>query len=254
MLMSRDKLYIILLACCMSWQVQAQGVLECGEVIYERKINLHKNIKGMQEDPSDNPWTEMMLKNSPVYKIDYFTLRFENGHSEYWLSKEGDPNKRSMWGSDIAQRNTVYKNFDQQKQWSLKEVFESDFLIQDSVHKFKWKITNEFRNIAGYSCRRATTIIHDSLYVIAFYSEDLNSPSGPESFGNLPGMVLGLVIPRMNSTWMATEVKTSCTFEKPIAAPTKGKQTSFDDMYKLLDKRFDSKKKWFQKVLWNVLI
>lgn len=250
-----NKLKILILFFVTGHSIIAQGILECGEVIYERKVNNHKNIIAMMDNSEDKPWLEMILKNAPVYKTDQFILKFENGFSEYSLFKEGDANARnSYWSADVASKNTVYKDFGKAKQWSLKEIFEADFIVQDSVHDFKWKITNEYRNIAGYNCRRATSIIHDSLYVIAFYAEDINNSSGPESFGNLPGMILGVVMPRMNTTWMATEVKTSCTFEKPIAAPTKGKPITFEEMYKMLDKRFDSKKKWFQKILWNVLI
>ncbi len=38
---------------------------------------------------------------------------------------------------------------------SQKSVFENTFLIQDSLRKMDWRITNDTRIIAGIECRKA---------------------------------------------------------------------------------------------------
>ena len=50
------------------------------------------------------------------------------------------------------------------------------------LEKIEWKITNDERVIAGLDCRKAVGRIMDSVYVIAFYSEQILVSGGPESF------------------------------------------------------------------------
>lgn len=94
------------------------------------------------------------------------------------------------------------------------------FSVSDSIPDFQWKIHDEIRQIAGYNCRKATTVINDSVIVIAFYSDEIMVSSGPESFGGLPGMILGLAVPRLYSSWFATKVELveyDPSLEKPIS-------------------------------------
>ncbi len=76
----------------------------------------------------------------------------------------------------------VFSDFANDKYIAKKHVFEKTFLIEDSLRNAKWKIKNDFREIAGFNCRRATTIIMDSVFVVAFYTDEITVPGGPESF------------------------------------------------------------------------
>jgi GLPGLI family protein len=46
----------------------------------------------------------------------------------------------------------------------------------------------------------------DSIYVVAFYSDQIVVRGGPESFWGLPGMIMGVVLPHEYTTWYATKV------------------------------------------------
>jgi GLPGLI family protein len=48
--------------------------------------------------------------------------------------------------------------------------------------------------IAGFNCRRANAMIMDSIYVVAFYTDEILTTGGPESFSGLPGMILGVAL------------------------------------------------------------
>ena len=78
--------------------------------------------------------------------------------------------------------------------------------IQDSIMPVKWKITNEYREIAGYSCRRANGVVLDSVYVVAFYTDQIPTSAGPGTVHGLPGMILGLVVPEQHYNIYATKV------------------------------------------------
>jgi GLPGLI family protein len=89
-----------------------------------------------------------------------------------------------------AEKNVVYNNYERDSANLHKKIFEKTYLVKDSLRKFEWKISEEFRKIAGFNCRRAETIIMDSVYVIAFYTDAIIAEGGPEGFNGLPGMIL----------------------------------------------------------------
>jgi len=247
------KWILTLVALSIFSQVWSQEVHECGIINYERRFSIKKALTE-SKDGNENPWMDEIIRMAPKFKIDQFTMLWSPGKSRYIFKENSDKSKSRMWGGDVAQHNEVYKDFSTAKQYSLKEIFEGDYLIEDTIHRFTWKITNEYREIAGYSCRRATCVIQDSLYVIAYYSEDLASSSGPESFGGLPGMIMGIVMPRMNTTWFATDVRTECNRSGEIIKPVKGKKIQMDVLNKKLEEEFGRSKKWYQKMIWNLLI
>jgi GLPGLI family protein len=41
----------------------------------------------------------------------------------------------------------------------------------------------------------------DSVYIVAFYAEDIHVSSGPESFTGPPGMILKLSLPHEHVIW-----------------------------------------------------
>src|SRR5688572_5179859 len=87
-----------------------------------------------------------------------------------------------------------------------KNVYGSNFNVEDSIPAIQWKLSNENRMIAGFNCRKATGIIMDSVYVFAFFTEEIMIPGGPCSISGLPGMILGLTIPRLYTSYIATKI------------------------------------------------
>jgi GLPGLI family protein len=84
-------------------------------------------------------------------------------------------------------------------------------------------MTSETRNIAGFECRRANALIMDSIYVVAFYTDEIITPGGPESFCGLPGMILGVALPHQHVTWFATKLIDESLKPADFKIPTKGK-------------------------------
>jgi GLPGLI family protein len=139
----------------------------------------------------------------------------------------------------ISQPNTVYTNLQAGRVTAQKNVLDKVFLVDDSLKKIKWKYTDEIRNIAGYDCKRANGIFLDSIYIVAFYTEEIPISGGPESFSGLPGMILGVALPRENITWFATKVTDTdvATFKKPDT----GEKTDSKALTSKLDAMFEGK-------------
>ena len=123
-----------------------------------------------------------------------------------------------------------------------KNVDGTDLNIVDTVPKLKWKITNENRIIAGFNCRKAVAIIFDSVYVFAFYTDEIVISGGPCSINGLPGMILGVTIPRLYTSWIATKVMVNGVDEKQIK-PVSAKKSY--DLNFLKTTIIDREKDWF---------
>jgi GLPGLI family protein len=89
------------------------------------------------------------------------------------------------------------------------DIIGEKIIVEDSMKRVKWKITDEYREIAGYNCRRANGITPDSIYVIGYYCNEIPISGGPESINGLPGMILGLVVPSQHVSYFATKVELS---------------------------------------------
>jgi GLPGLI family protein len=152
----------------------------------------------------NNMWAENWRKKMPKYFVDQFELRFNKDRAVYILTQEEETPFANRWR--VASQNTVYTDFRNKRLSSDKQIYERNYRVEDSIPAYTWKIHGEYREVAGFTCRKASTIILDSLYIIAFYTEQIPVSGGPESFMGLPGMILGMVVPRLNITYFATKV------------------------------------------------
>jgi GLPGLI family protein len=201
-------------------QFISKGIIE-----FEKRTNMWADLKGS--------YAEQMKKAVPEYKTNFFNYEFENNKSIYAPGRESNDKPSGFLGMP-ATDNEVYSDYKTRKYIARKSVFEKTFLIEDSLRNTTWKITNDFREIAGFNCRRATTVIMDSVFVVAFYTDEIMISGGPESFNGLPGMIMGLVITRLHTTWYATKVQVNGVDEKNITPPKSGKKTDNEQLLNTL--------------------
>lgn len=242
------KLIIIFSVLFFSKSLFAQAVfISKGKIEFERRTNVWIQLEGS--------FAEELKKSIPEYKTSYFDYVFDGNKSIYKPGRESN-DKQSPFFSTPANDNIVYSNFKTDKYVAEKHVFEKTFLIEDSLKNAKWKIKNDFREIAGFNCRRATTIIMDSVFVVAFYTDEITVPGGPESFNGLPGVILGLVINRLHTTWYATKVDANSVDDKEITppAPSRSNKISEEKLKEELKKLMSDWGKYGQRNIWNVMI
>ncbi len=217
-----------------------------GAIEFERKTNVWAMIK--REINKDNeawmqPAFDYYKKNNPQFRVLKSTLSFSDNKTLF-TPNEADIPANMLMGDSLmlmTQNNTIFTDLTAKSSVDQKKVFEQTYLVKDSVRKIKWKITDETRDIAGYTCRRANGLMLDSIYIVAFYTTQIPVPGGPESFNGLPGMILGVALPHENITWFATKVTEGNIPQNDIAAPKKGKATNEKDLWKILQ---DASKNW----------
>ncbi len=249
--MASNMKTILLIACScivMSAAAQTQFITK-GRIEYEKKINTHKNIEDV--NGAENSWTQTMLKAYPKFSTDIYELRFDENKSFYKLAKENNDN-RYIFGSKPTETDGVINDLKNQTVSIQREVFENTYIIKDSLRNLDWRITDETREIAGFECRKAVTKICDSVYVVAFYTDQIAISSGPESFGGLPGMILGLAVPRLYTTWFAIKVELAEPTQAQLNPNQKGKKVNWDQLYVELKKGFKDWGKQAERRLWMI--
>lgn len=241
-------LLIAVSAIMVTGSAQTQFIIK-GRVEYEKRINQHK---GIEEQAENNIWLQTMMKAYPKFINDTYELRFDENKSVYKLAKENTDNKYLMWGTKPSETDGVVQDLQSKTVSTQREVFENTYVIKDTLRNLDWRISDETRQIAGFECRKAVTKICDSVYVVAFYTDQIAVSSGPESFGGLPGLILGLAVPRLYTTWFATKLELAEPTQAQLNPVQKGKKVNWTQLYQELKKGFKDWGKEADKRLWIV--
>jgi GLPGLI family protein len=218
-------------------KAQQSNILTQGRIEFEKKTNLHSLFAG-QEDA----WVDEMKKQLPQFKLMYFDLYFTENKTLYKPGRENIDNNK-LWELP-AENNIIFMDLARHAAVSQKTIFDKTFLVQDSTRNIHWKLTEEKRTIAGFECRRANAVIMDSIYVVAFYTDEISTTGGPESFSGLPGMILGLAIPHEHVSWFATKLYAVPVTEQELKVPVKGSKTTNAAMRDNIKSSLKSWGKW----------
>ena len=197
-------LYIVILSFFVSVSSAQVNFVKAGTISYERRISQFAAL-GNSEDDS-NMWMEELKKQFPKVVADNFTLQFNSKESFYYLTKENPDNKYINMLFKPSETNYVNQKHESGTVTSAATIFENTYLVNDSLVKYEWKITGEVRDIAGFECKKAITKICDSVVIVAFYTDQIPVQAGPENFNGLPGMILGIAVPRLGTTIFATSI------------------------------------------------
>jgi GLPGLI family protein len=208
---------------------KAQDFITRAKIEFEKKVNMHRNIQG------DN--ADKIKESIPKYDVTYYNFTYAGGQSLYKYDRENaagqNPNFRIT-----HDENSLFIDYTTKQTVAKKSIFLEDYIVKDTIKAIKWKITQETRNIAGYECRKAIGRIYDSVYIIAFYCEQMVMKAGPEGIQGLPGMILGMAIPTINTTWFASKIELANIDEATIVPPNKGKKLSDKELTDMMIKRY----------------
>jgi GLPGLI family protein len=248
------KKYVLSVLCVLvavAATAQTQFLLK-GKIEYERKMNVHRQAEANMEEES---FFKDFVSKLPKFYNSYFELSFTSGKTIYQPGKkesEGNPNM--TWFTGPAKDNIIVTDLDNSKINSFKKVYEASYLVEDSIRKIEWKLGAETRTIAGFECRKAVGIICDSVYVVAFYTDEIAVSGGPESFNGLPGMILGLAIPRLYTTWFATKVELTEPADKDFVITKRAKKMTGNELQSTLQKSLKDWGKSANRNIWWVML
>lgn len=226
----------------------AQQFISTGQIEYEVKVNNHGAF-------GDDSWGRMFRDQIPKFSTYWYDLTFNKDKSLYKFNRQEDKgNRMAMMGGNETE-NIWYSDYASQTFTDQKDIFGETYVLHDSLMNIKWKLVpNETRDIAGFNCRKAQAIIFDSVYVFAFYADEITVSGGPMGLHGLPGMILGVTIPRMYTSWIANKVQVLGVNTSIITAPEKGKKQKATDLMEKVKKATSDWGSYAQQMIWKLFL
>lgn len=228
----------------------AQQFISTGMVEYEVRTNVHRLL-----DEEDNIWTQMVKEKMPKFSTSYYQLTFNDNKAIYKFDRFEDKTKtREMYSIGNVEDDFWYSDYIANSSIKVKSV-DDNYLLSDQLMHIDWKLSpNETREIAGFNCRKATGVIFDSVYIFAFYTDEITVSGGPMSINGLPGLILGLTIPRMYTSWIATKLEVAGVEVKKITPPLKGKKKDPALIKQDLQKAVKDWGTWGKQLMWKIFL
>ena len=238
-----------------------------GSIVYEKKMNMHRRITD-----------EQMRAYIPEFRSSKHMLYFSDSISNYkplveLESNEGGEGGRmimTMGASMMGETTDLFKNYSKATATNIIEFGSNTYNVTDSIKKQNWIFQNEAKNILGYNCKKAVfkqmqpvrkamrmsfgmggdnetkkdTAASDTpkfkeIEIVAWYTNDIPCPLGPEEFGGLPGLALMVDIDNGETVYAAIELKKEVS-KKELKEPTKGKKITNEDLSKLRKKMMEN--------------
>lgn len=212
-----------------------------GTVSYDKTMYM-KNIVNKQyiekSDVAARGMFENILSKLPENAVLKKELKFKGNETIFAPVKQDlQPQvKQAIMQLALDFDAVTYSNLATEEYSRYNDIIGQKLIVQDSVKQIKWTITDEYREIAGYNCRRANGMTSDSTYVIGFYANEIPIDGGPESINGLPGLILGLVVPSQHVSYFATKVEfnDAVVLDKKLFENTKIQRMNrkqLDDMF-----------------------
>ena len=248
------KICLLIALAHIALQASAQQFISKGSIEFEVITNVKKTM-------GNNTFDEQLKELMPTFKTAYYNYTFADNKSIFkfdrYDEKKGKLPEFLKRDEDI---NEWYSDFGTGLSYMQKNIWGSPINFKDSITNIQWKLSNESRMIAGFNCRKATGKIMDSVYVFAFYTDEITISGGPCSINGLPGMIMGVTIPRLYMSMLATKLTVTDVKESTIKPIAVKKYYTIKEIKTMLDKRIESytmsdeDKKYIDQMYWNTLL
>lgn len=220
-------------------QAQYTMFAEAGTVSYDKTMYMKNILRKQYAEKADErtrPFFQSMVAQVPENAVIKKELKFNGDETVFGPVKQDMDLKLKQTIMQLALDfdATTFSNLKTKEFQRYNDIVGQKIIIKDTVKNIKWKITDEYREIAGYNCRRANGLTSDSVYVVGYYAVEIPIDGGPESINGLPGLILGLVVPSQHVSYFATkvEITNSVVLDKKLLDNQKIKRMTRDEMEK----------------------
>ncbi len=229
------KIIFSSLLCLFLFNTAIGQMLE-GTIVYEEKINIHKNLP---------PEAEAMKANIPEFRTSNHFLYFNKEESFYTPKKEENKEREFRAGSGRRggprvrggrNRSKIYTNLADKTTKSSQDLFGKQFLVSGEADAHKWKISGEQKQVGSYLCQKAT--LQDStMNMEVWFTPMIPVSAGPGRYGGLPGLILHIDIDEGSRQITAQDIVLESLEEGLIIEPTEGEKISKEEYQKLREEK-----------------
>lgn len=218
-----------------------------GTITYDKTFHvknlMRRHLSTLKEGDFQRQMFEQLMDKAPDTFVAHQKLKFKGEKYSYEHVDEDYPpliQNLMNWGV-LGYEVTSYTDLEEGKYSGYFDLAGTPILLEDSLLNVKWKITNEYREIAGYECRRANGIMLDSVYVVAFYTDQIPVSAGPGAVHGLPGAMLGFIVPELHYNIYASKIDVSpVTVKKDLGQKKRDEPQTRKEFYERLKKTIGS--------------
>jgi GLPGLI family protein len=226
--MKKIFLLILTLFSAVAFAQKTEGI-----VTYEVKFNLHRRL------PADQQEMKSMI---PEFRTNKMQLFFNQNESLYKNVEEDDDDEEINNGGVTmkftAPQNELYYNYADKKKVEMREFMTKKFLIEGELKPNAWKLSEETREINGYTCKKASFVNEERKQnITVWYTEQIPVSAGPESFNSLMGLVLQVDINDGEIVTTAINIDFKTLNKGDIKAPKEGKKMTPEEFKKMVDEQ-----------------
>ncbi|WP_340066462.1 GLPGLI family protein [Ascidiimonas aurantiaca] len=113
--------------------------------------------------------------NQSIFVFDTLKITKVKGKEDYWTDPENKIAYCLKKSDGFYQRN--------------ESVFDQTFFINGNIGDIEWEITNEQKEILGFTCTKAVSK-NEKLLLTAWFTQEIPVNTGPSNYLGLPGLVV----------------------------------------------------------------
>ena len=165
-----------------------------GEITYERTsywVRIMEELPYLSQAEKDR--ATLTWGSDDGYSSNYI-LRFTANESSYTHDETAATSEDNGWAwrkDDYL----IHRDLQNMRRTDWMEMLDRTYLVEDDLQFPKWKIRTEIKDIQGYVCMSAET--WDTIknqHIIAWFTDEIPVPVGPEMLCGLPGAILEMEV------------------------------------------------------------
>jgi GLPGLI family protein len=241
-----------------------------GQAIYESKDKMNDfkiSSPDMTEEMKKKMEERMIKALEKTYVLDF--NKFESIYREEVKLEAPAPTNGMSFKTVSSGDGKKYKNIKEKIEISEEEFFGKEFLVQDSLPKWDWKLDGETKKIGNYTCYKATILIAVSeedkneyekiknkkgdektqfitviepkdKTITAWYTPEIAISQGPEKYWGLPGLILE--VNDGKKIILCSKIILNPKEKIEIKKPNKGKKVNQKEYEETVEKQLESMK------------
>ena len=220
---------------------------QSGEILYSAEIipiDYKKKLNNDSISETQKMYIRTVLKKQPAV---LYQLGFNKNESFFEEEKPMEIERRrfNLAVSKMG-KGVIYTNTSQNRILQQKEYVGQEFLI--AITPYKWKLTQEKKQIGKYTCYKATTSKFVEgrngkmeRKVIAWYTTQIPYNFGPKDYNGLPGLILEIQEDIL--LIKASKILLNTREEKIIKEPSQGEKVTLKEYDAIVNEMYYSRRK-----------
>ena len=207
-----------------------------GVVVYEQTVKIEIKLEGDAAQFADMLPKERKFKKELIFTEEASIYRNVADTGENDVVNESGGGGRNFMMRMATPDDIVYNDLENNKCIEQKDFFTRNFLIENDMENFRWKMTGNKKEIAGYMCMEAEVV--DSMKkTTAWFTPQIPVSSGPGIYTGLPGLILAIEENEGQNITMAVSIDLKPVSDKELKRPSKGKKVTQEEFQKIVEEK-----------------